>query len=421
MITITTGDMMHVHGAFGAGVDYSVRTTVRLQDAVDPRILSEALELTQKRYPYLCVRLCRNGEAFYYEENPFPVALLNTASRITLGADMTNGHLWAVSYLEDRIFLDFFHGLADGTGQFRVLATLLYYYCKERYGVTDRTAVLTLDDPVTEDEYLDPQEGLVPDPGIVMSSLVPREGFTLETDGGLTPDEATLWDIEIPEEAFLRFTSAHDASPGTMVALLLARTIDSLYPEREKDITGAYVINARPMLDAPMTYHNCLGMAFLTFDDRVKRLEMTQQCTVFRGKTFVQSDADRIRESTAQSAENIRQTVKASATIEEKKQAFGKMFNGGEGIITYLVSYIGQWKQKAQSEYIREMWVDPPNSFSLMAEITAVNGKIFVTIQQRFKEDTIREGFVLQLEKENIPCLVRRKHKAENARVPEPR
>ena len=31
-IPVTTGDMMHVHGAFGEKVDYAVRLTVRLPD-----------------------------------------------------------------------------------------------------------------------------------------------------------------------------------------------------------------------------------------------------------------------------------------------------------------------------------------------------------------------------------------------------
>ena len=47
MRTITTGDMMHVHGGFGAGVDYTVRLTVRLADPVDAQMLQAALTQTQ--------------------------------------------------------------------------------------------------------------------------------------------------------------------------------------------------------------------------------------------------------------------------------------------------------------------------------------------------------------------------------------
>ena len=56
-------------------------------------------------------------------------------------------------------------------------------------------------------------------------------------------------DIEISEADFLKYTSANDASLGTMIALLNAKVIDSLYPDRDKKIMGSYIINARPMLD----------------------------------------------------------------------------------------------------------------------------------------------------------------------------
>ena len=132
MRTITTGDMMHVHGGFGAGVDYTVRLTVRLVDPIDAEILKQALEKTRRRYPYLCVRMKKGEGAFYYVDNPLPVVILHSDRRVNLGTDEVNGHLWAVSYIEDRLHLDCYHGITDGTGMYRVLATLLYYYCAER-------------------------------------------------------------------------------------------------------------------------------------------------------------------------------------------------------------------------------------------------------------------------------------------------
>ena len=50
---------MHVHGGLGEKTDYTVRNTVRMADAVDGTILAAALEKTQKRFPYLCVRIRR--------------------------------------------------------------------------------------------------------------------------------------------------------------------------------------------------------------------------------------------------------------------------------------------------------------------------------------------------------------------------
>ncbi len=66
------------------------------------------------------------------------------------------------------MYLDFFHGRADGTGVYPVIATLLYYYFEEQYGLKDSSGVRTLDTPVTEKELHDPVDDL---PVIDLSSL----------------------------------------------------------------------------------------------------------------------------------------------------------------------------------------------------------------------------------------------------------
>ena len=415
MFNITTGDMMHVYGAFGTNTDYTARITVRMADQINAAMLQKALLMTQQRYPYFSVQLARDENRIYYKENSLPIALLHTDSRVTLNCAEVNRHVWAVCYEEDRIHLDFFHGITDGTGMYHVLATLLYYYCRECYGVTEHTGIRIAEDPITNEELADPQDALAFDerPDIRTADWAPA--FTLETDGGLTPSEPTIWDIEIPEDAFIKFTSANDASPGTMVSLLLARTIDELYPRRNKDIISAYVINARPMLNASETYHNCLGMAMFDYSDRLKSMPFTAQCTIYRGKTFIQSDADRIIASMTSNAHAIRRIAENAAAPDQKEQAFARMFNGGEGLISFLVSYTGKWKHEELGRYMLEFWAHPPNTFSLMAEIGAAGGRIFISLQQRFKEDTVREGFLKQLDRYGIPYEVKHVSGSDNA------
>jgi hypothetical protein len=64
MRKITTSEMMHIYGGFGAGVDYAVRISVRLTDPVDADILRRALDRTQPRYPYLCGHLQGSGPSY---------------------------------------------------------------------------------------------------------------------------------------------------------------------------------------------------------------------------------------------------------------------------------------------------------------------------------------------------------------------
>ena len=420
MYTVTTGSMMHVHGGFGAGVDYTVRLTVHLDDEIDEVLLRAALDKTQQRYPYLSVTMKRGEGAFYYVDNKRPITLIHGEGRVHLNEAETNFHVWSVSFLENRLHLDIYHGITDGTGMYRVLATLLYYYCAERYGVTEHEGIGLAGDPIPPEETGDPQDTIkiVPDPDIPATQFSPA--FTLETDGSLTPSvEGTIWDVEIPEDAFIRFTSDHDSSPGTMISVLVARAIDRLYPDRDKHIVSAYVINARPMLHAEQTFHNCLGMAAFDYD-QVKGMPLTRQCTIYRGKTFAQSDDRVIRKSVALSAEAIRKAVEAAPTVDAKKEIFTPMFNGGDGYVTFLVSYTGKWAHPALGEHMREFWPHAPNTFSLMVEINAAGGRIFLSIQQRFKEDTVREAILEQLRENGIPYQVHHVGKSDIAYFREP-
>lgn len=126
-------------------MDYTVRLSVRLDSLIDGEVLKTALESTQKRYPYLKLRMKKQGADLYYEENPLPVCLFNTDRRISLNCEETNYHIWAVCYKDDFVYLDFYHGICDGTGMYMVLSTLLYYYIDGKYGDCDSTGIRTLE------------------------------------------------------------------------------------------------------------------------------------------------------------------------------------------------------------------------------------------------------------------------------------
>ena len=94
MYTVTLGEVLPVIGSFGNHLDYTVRLKLRLRDKIDDQFLKEAVEKTRQRYPYLCVRMKKNNENYFYEENLAPIAVLHTDSSIRLNAEETNFHVW---------------------------------------------------------------------------------------------------------------------------------------------------------------------------------------------------------------------------------------------------------------------------------------------------------------------------------------
>ncbi|WP_029320763.1 hypothetical protein [Butyrivibrio sp. AE3004] len=402
MKKITAGDIMHVYGGFGQESDYNVRLVIRLKDEIDGNMLQEAVASAAGRYPYLLLKMKRNDNEIYYEENNEPIAVLNTKKRVTLGAEETGYHMWAVCYFEDKIYLDFYHGLCDGTGMYMVLSTILYYYTKLRYGDVESEGIRTLDDEIEPEEYIDPQDLL---PEIDISNIPTPQlepAFSLIEDGGLTPCEQKLYDVVIPEKDFLKFSSANDASPGVMVSILIARTIDKLFPERNKGIMGSYVINARPMLHAPKTHHNCVSTVFFDYSGKIRKMPFDRQCTVYRGKTFIQSEEERIQKAMTVGSSRNKAIAKATPQVEAKMQTYGMMLSKGRKLFTCMVSYVGKWKYPSVGKYIKEFWTHVPNANGFLVEIAAVNGKIFMTMHQNFEEDILVRAFEKELTENGI-------------------
>ena len=94
------------------------RQSVTLTEAVDVPVLQQALEVTVKRFPSIAARL-RKGAFWYYlqqveaapqisEEHSYPLVFMDRA-------EMRRCALRVIAY-ENRIAVEFFHSLTDGTG-----------------------------------------------------------------------------------------------------------------------------------------------------------------------------------------------------------------------------------------------------------------------------------------------------------------
>ena len=111
------------------------RFVCELKDEIDPDILQEALDKTMPLFPFYKTVL-RRGFFWYYFENTdltpkvseeykLPCSRLYYPNRRNL--------LFEVTYYKNRINLEVFHALTDGTGALAFLKTLLYFYITVRY------------------------------------------------------------------------------------------------------------------------------------------------------------------------------------------------------------------------------------------------------------------------------------------------
>ncbi len=114
------------------------RLSATLVEPVEPAALREALGRTLRRFPWFAVRM-RRGMFWYYLERNDNDPILEEDVRnpcMPMRAKKSRGYAFRVRYYRNRIAVEIFHVLTDGTGGLCFLKTLVAEYLSLRYGVT---------------------------------------------------------------------------------------------------------------------------------------------------------------------------------------------------------------------------------------------------------------------------------------------
>lgn len=114
------------------------RVAATMKDEINPETLESALKVTAARFPSIAVRLRRGVFWYYLEEidsvpevirdTPFPCRRMTSKEARTCA--------FRVLYYKNRIAVEFFHALTDGSGAMVFLKTLIAEYAEQRYGIT---------------------------------------------------------------------------------------------------------------------------------------------------------------------------------------------------------------------------------------------------------------------------------------------
>ena len=134
------------------------RVQVELTETIDKDLLQVAVDAVLERFPMFKVRLKSGFFWTYldYNEQPFFVQPLTHHVCGSLSPKDHNGYLFQLYYRGKLIVLEMFHSLADGTGAFAFIKTLIYeYLVLKGYRITPDNMILTRDSLPSIEEYED--------------------------------------------------------------------------------------------------------------------------------------------------------------------------------------------------------------------------------------------------------------------------
>lgn len=112
------------------------RVSATLTEPVDADILEKAQRSTLDRCPSFAVKLRRGMFWFFLEHSDDMPAIQQDVGNpcVRMRLSENNGFALRVRYYENRIAVEFFHVLADGTGGMAFLQTLVAEYLRLKYG-----------------------------------------------------------------------------------------------------------------------------------------------------------------------------------------------------------------------------------------------------------------------------------------------
>lgn len=135
------------------------RLSAELNEAVDPLVLQSALDVTLKRFPSIATRLRRGVFWYYLEEIDTPPSVMQDGHQPLMRRPFDDVRKCAIRvlYYKNRIAVEFFHAVTDGTGGAVFLKCLLAEYITQKYNISVSNTCGVLD------RYAMPTEGELED------------------------------------------------------------------------------------------------------------------------------------------------------------------------------------------------------------------------------------------------------------------
>lgn len=265
------------------------RQSVTLTEMIDTAVLKSALDLTVKRFPSIAARL-RKGVFWYYlqqvdrapelaEEYSYPLTYMSKA-------EMRRCAFRVIVY-QNRIAVEFFHSLTDGTGALIFLKNLTAEYLEQKYqlkipyehGILDRTAA------PTEEEL---EDCFPKNAGAVCASRKDTNAWHMhgepEADGSLH-----LTCFRIPVREALEIAHAHHVTLTVLMSAVMMQALYHLQNEKtpnrkyQKPIKLLIPVNLRQLFPSN-TLRNFAMYTIPELDPRLGHYTFEEICKIIHHK-----------------------------------------------------------------------------------------------------------------------------------------
>ncbi len=390
------------------------RVSATLAEPVDPAVLQQAVADLMPRFPSMYVRL-RTGVFWYYLEEITapPTVREDYAYPLTLMQDKElRACCLRVMYFRDRIAVEFFHSLTDGTGGMVYLKTLTARYLTLKYGA----------EIPPEEGILDWQEA--PKPEELEDSFVRNTNGVVLNDH--EPDALRMrgtreWDFLhlttgiIPTQALLEAAHRYKSTVTVFLSAVLEQTILEYQAEccpnreRRKPVKVTVPINLRRLYGSK-TLRNFVLTLNPGVDPRMGDYSLEELCKIMAAQLAAEGTPQQMAGRIAANVTPQQIAAIRAVPLFLKNFIMGIIYTQrGETKGCINLSNLGQVRMpEAMTPYVRRMEfiIGPQRSYPNNCSVASFGGETYVNMIRNIREPELERRFYSRLVELGVPVLI---------------
>ena len=324
------------------------RISATLTEPIDTGVLASALDVTARRFPSIAVRLRRGVFWYYLEEIPKTPSIQPEKSCPLAHAPFHEVRQCAFRVLvyKNRVAVEFFHALTDGTGALVFVKTLLAEYLSEKYGLSvpaEKGVLGRLEEPSPEEL----EDSFARYAGDVTASRAESTAYHLSG----TPERdgyKNLVTMMIPAEKLRACAKEHGVSVTELLCAAMMRAIGELQAEKvpnvrhRKPVKVLIPVNLRNLFPS-RSLRNFASYITPEIDPRMGDCSFSELCSLVHHKMGLENNRRTMRAKFAANVASERSPILRVMPLFIKNIAMKAVFDAvGECKSCLCLSNLGR-------------------------------------------------------------------------------
>lgn len=383
----------------------SLRVSCTLTEPIDPELLQKALDATIKRRPQFQVRIRRGLFWHYLESTDVKPVVLREHDRpcpILYGKNYTGILHYSVTYFHNRINVELFHALSDGTGALEFLNILVQNYLRLIHPDEMQDISIGLGasaDDLSQDSFKKFYSRSGKSAGYVQKSYH-IHGLKLPYN------QLQFFEVSMPSDELLKLSRHYQISLSSLIGAKLMMAIYEDMPalKRKQPISISMPVNLRnyyPSETARNFFNNISISHIFTGDETLESLAKEYDAKL---KNILQPEQIRSQMDHYQFLEHLFFIRMIPLFI---KQPVVRFFSKKEGKrVSAVISNLGVMKLPTpMQQYVRKYTAFCSHS-ELFMTICSYQDEMVLGITSGYRNTGVLKNFVRSFSKEGIPVTL---------------